>query len=53
MSTREADAIEAFFKRYDTEGKGEITKAQLKTCLSDMTGKKITDNEVFFFFNFS
>ena len=53
MSKREADAVEALFKRYDTERKGEITKAQLKACLCDISGKKISDNEVFLIFNFS
>lgn len=51
MSSRNAEAISEVFYRYDTERTGKITKNQLRSCLNDLNGRQIDDDEVFFFFS--
>jgi Ca2+-binding EF-hand superfamily protein len=46
MTSRNAEAITELFYRYDTEKTGKILKAQLRSCLADLNGRTIDDDEL-------
>jgi Ca2+-binding EF-hand superfamily protein len=46
MTSRTAEAITELFVRYDTEKTGKLTKAQLQTCLTDLNGRPVDENEL-------
>lgn len=40
------EAVTSIFNSFDLNGDGKISASELKRCMSDLTGKRVTNEEV-------